>query len=129
MRAFITVAIVFFMLNACKKETTKSPTATACSKFSLEGIWTRIANGPNGDPACIGEKIEYKDGKGIILSEPADCKFKTGDIKWMNFSVEKCTILNTYFTNPALTTVGFRDGKISFTDAATVVIHGVTYTK
>lgn len=129
MKAEITITIIFLLLTACKKETTKAPTATACSKFALEGIWIRTANGPNGDPACIGEKIEYKDGKGIILSEPAGCKFKIGDVKWLNFSPEKCTILNTYFADPSLTMVNFRDGKISFTDATTVVIHGVTYTK
>jgi hypothetical protein len=130
MKNSATVLMLLFLIvfAACKKETQKE-TGTPCSKFSLDGTWTRTATGPNGNAFCLGEIIEYKNNQGIVKYEPGNCPFRVGDVKWQNFLVQNCTIENSYTADPTLTTFAFRPGSISFINANKVLIHGETYTK
>jgi hypothetical protein len=94
----------------------------------LEGVWIRTANGPNGSPGCLGERVDYKNSLGIILSKPSGCLFIVGNVKWKNFNAAACTIENLY-TGRTPNTFDFTEGTIKFINANNVEIHGETYTK
>jgi hypothetical protein len=123
---FLISALLMFSVVACKKsDTTKPPAVATCADNSLDGLWTRTANGPNGSPACLGEKIAYKNNQGLVQSEPSSCLFIVNSIKWRNFSATNCTIQNSY-TAMAVNTFEFRTGTVKFINANMVVIHGET---
>jgi hypothetical protein len=133
MKNLIAVLLVMLAiaLTACKKsKDTAPPPAANCTAYSLEGVWTRTANGPNGSPGCLGERIDYKNnfGQGIVLSEPSGCPFIVGSVKWRNMNATNCNIENSY-TAVTPNTFEFRSGNIKFTTADKVEIHGETYTK
>lgn len=58
----------------------------------ITGIWLRTADGPC--PNCMGLKVEFRSGLGEVIYTPPGCRFPLGDIKWRDFSLEGCTILD-----------------------------------
>jgi hypothetical protein len=131
MKNLIKVLLISLIaFTACKKgkDAAPPPAAANCTAYSLEGVWTRSANGPNGSPGCLGERVDYKNNQGIVLSEPSGCPFIAGSVKWRNMNTTSCSIENSY-TAVTPNTFEFKSGTIKFITADKVEIHGETYTK
>ena len=129
----IIAVCIILTAGACKKSSTPIPVPTngPCAKFSLTGTWQRIASGPNGSPACLGEVVECTDNIGTIKSVPTGCVFQAGQIRWSTLDKVNCNINNLYATGTGTTVNDFelRVGPIEFQSDSVVLIHGVTYKK
>jgi hypothetical protein len=60
--------------------------------YELTGIWLRTSDGPC--PNCMGLKIQFADGLGEVIYTPPGCRFPLGDIKWKDFNISNCSILD-----------------------------------
>ena len=60
--------------------------------YSVNGTWLRTADGPC--PNCAGLKIQFTDGIGEVIFTPQGCRFPLGDIKWKDFNLSNCTLLD-----------------------------------
>jgi hypothetical protein len=58
----------------------------------ITGVWLRTADGPC--PNCRGLKVEFRNGSGEVVFTPQGCRFPLGDIKWSDFNVNGCTMLD-----------------------------------
>ncbi len=56
----------------------------------ITGVWLRTADGPC--PNCKGLKVEFRNGIGEVIYTPPGCRFHLGDMKWIDFNINNCTI-------------------------------------
>lgn len=60
--------------------------------YTLNGTWLRTADGPC--PNCEGLKIQFSNGIGEVIYTPPGCRFPLWDIKWKDFNLANCTLLD-----------------------------------
>lgn len=60
--------------------------------YSLNGTWLRTDDGPC--PNCKGLKVQFINGEGEVIYTPPGCRFPLGDIKWKDFNLSNCTLLD-----------------------------------
>jgi hypothetical protein len=86
----------------------------------IEGIWLRTADGPC--PNCQGLKVEFREGFGEVIYTPPGCRFPIGDIKWRDFNLGSCTMLDLardqYGGSP-----GYQNAELTFENRNSFVIH------
>jgi hypothetical protein len=58
----------------------------------ITGVWLRTADGPC--PNCAGLKVEFRNGLGEVVYTPPGCRFPIGDIKWKDFNLGSCSMLD-----------------------------------
>ncbi len=60
--------------------------------YNIDGLWLRTADGPC--PNCMGLKVFFENGIGEVVYTPPGCRFPIGDIKWKDFNINNCTMLD-----------------------------------
>lgn len=60
--------------------------------YALDGLWLRTADGPC--PNCGGLKVLFSGGTGEVVYTPPGCRFPLGDIKWRDFLLSDCKVLD-----------------------------------
>ncbi|MCE1165647.1 MAG: hypothetical protein LWX07_09630 [Bacteroidetes bacterium] len=60
--------------------------------YPLDGTWLRTSDAPC--PNCKGLKVQFSDGFGEVIYTPPGCRFPLSDIKWKNFNIGDCTVLD-----------------------------------
>ncbi len=60
--------------------------------YPLDGTWLRTSDGPC--PNCKGLKVQFSDGFGEVIYTPPGCRFPLSDVKWKNFRLDLCTVLD-----------------------------------
>ncbi|HEY5534712.1 MAG TPA: hypothetical protein VIL99_07255 [Ignavibacteria bacterium] len=60
--------------------------------YTMTGTWIRTADGPC--PNCQGLKIQFLNGVGEVIFTPPGCRFPLGDVKWIDFNINNCTMLD-----------------------------------
>lgn len=87
----------------------------------ITGVWLRTADGPC--PNCRGLKVEFRNGIGEVIYTPPGCRFHLGDIKWTDFTLDKCIIYDL-----ARDSLGggpeYQQANLSFTNKISFVING-----
>lgn len=63
---------------------------TGC--YAMAGTWLRTDDGPCVN--CKGLIVQFQNGIGEVLYTPPGCRFPVSDIKWKNFNINDCTILD-----------------------------------
>lgn len=104
--------------------------SVGCS--DITGVWQRTEDGPC--PNCKGLQVEFRNGLGEVIYTPPGCRFHLGDIKWMDFSLNKCNmydlardslggspeyqLASLIFTNKISFTINGQSGVIPYTKIA-----------
>ena len=89
--------------------------------YTLTGTWLRTADGPC--PNCQGLKIQFLNGIGEVIYTPPGCRFPLGDIKWKDFNINNCTMLDLardqYGGSPE-----YQSADINFLNKNSLIING-----
>jgi hypothetical protein len=87
----------------------------------ITGVWLRTDDGPC--PNCKGLKVEFRNGFGEVIYTPPGCRFPLGDIKWKDFSLGNCNMLDLardqYGGSPE-----YQSATLTFSNKTSFIING-----